>query len=119
MVPVLGPTVKALAPEYRRPIMIYSTVFSSLGFPSLKEIQVPVFPNCRALRGFRLRCFLVISCFGLASAAWFVSEARAQGQSHPRVVVLGFDGADARLTEQYMNEGLLPHLAKHRAAPPT
>jgi len=114
MVPILGPTVKALAPEYRRPIMIYSTVFSSLGFPSLKEIQVPVFPNCRALRGFRLRCFLVISCFGLASAAWFVSEARAQGQSHPRVVVLGFDGADARLTEQYMNEGLLPHLVKLR-----
>lgn len=30
----------------------------------------------------------------------------------PRVVVLGFDGADAQLTEQLMTEGRLPNLAK-------
>ena len=32
----------------------------------------------------------------------------------PKVVVLGFDGADAHLTEQYMDEGLLPNLARLR-----
>lgn len=33
-----------------------------------------------------------------------------------RVIVLGFDGVDARLVEQWMNEGKLPNLAKLRAA---
>lgn len=37
-----------------------------------------------------------------------------QAQSRSRVVVLGFDGADARLTEQYMREGALPNLARLR-----
>src|SRR5438477_5103645 len=32
-----------------------------------------------------------------------------------RVIVLGFDGVDARYTEQWMNEGKLPNLAKLRA----
>jgi predicted AlkP superfamily phosphohydrolase/phosphomutase len=32
-----------------------------------------------------------------------------------RVIVLGFDGADSHLTEQYMDEGYLPNLAKLRA----
>ncbi len=32
----------------------------------------------------------------------------------PAVVVIGFDGADARLVEQYMAAGELPHLAKLR-----
>lgn len=31
-----------------------------------------------------------------------------------RVIVLGFDGVDARYTEQWMNEGKLPNLAKLR-----
>jgi predicted AlkP superfamily phosphohydrolase/phosphomutase len=39
--------------------------------------------------------------------------ARAQA-TQGKIVVLGFDGADARLTEQYMNEGLLPNLARLR-----
>src|SRR5256885_6515378 len=33
-----------------------------------------------------------------------------------KVIVLGFDGVDARYTEQWMNEGKLPNLAKLRAA---
>lgn len=33
----------------------------------------------------------------------------------PRTVVLGFDGADAKLTEKWMDEGKLPNLAKLRA----
>src|SRR5213082_2207539 len=32
-----------------------------------------------------------------------------------RVIVLGFDGVDARYTEQWMNEGRLPNLARLRA----
>src|SRR6266516_6392014 len=33
-----------------------------------------------------------------------------------KVIVLGFDGVDARYTEQWMNEGRLPNLARLRAA---
>src|SRR5881392_2683923 len=32
-----------------------------------------------------------------------------------KVIVVGFDGVDARYTEQWMNEGKLPNLAKLRA----
>src|SRR5882757_8835488 len=32
-----------------------------------------------------------------------------------KVIVLGFDGVDARYTEQWMNEGKLPNLARLRA----
>ncbi len=38
----------------------------------------------------------------------------AAQQASPRVVILGFDGADAELTEQWMDEGKLPNLAKLR-----
>lgn len=62
----------------------------------------------RRARGFRLLCLLLALCSSLASAA------TARGQNRPRVIVLGFDGADAHLTEQYMQEGALPHLAKLR-----
>src|SRR6266704_5341789 len=40
----------------------------------------------------------------------FVARARE------RVIVVGFDGIDARYTEKWMNEGKLPNLAKLRAA---
>src|SRR3954469_2577055 len=33
-----------------------------------------------------------------------------------KVIVLGFDGVDARYTEQWMNEGKLPNLARLREA---
>src|SRR3954464_14273784 len=32
-----------------------------------------------------------------------------------KVIVLGFDGVDAKLVEQWMNEGKLPNMAKLRA----
>ena len=38
----------------------------------------------------------------------------ADAGNGPRTIVLGFDGADAKLTEQWMNEGRLPNLAKLR-----
>jgi predicted AlkP superfamily phosphohydrolase/phosphomutase len=41
--------------------------------------------------------------------------AASAGYSQQKVIVLGFDGVDARYTEQWMNEGKLPNLAKLRA----
>ena len=49
----------------------------------------------------KLRSVLLLALLiGLPSAA--IAE--------PSVVVLGFDGADARITQRYMDEGLLPNL---------
>jgi len=39
---------------------------------------------------------------------------RRDGKGVRRVIVLGLDGLDPGLTEQYMNEGLLPHFARLR-----
>lgn len=50
-----------------------------------------------------MRRFLVILVFFVA--------ANLPAAAAPRVVVLGFDGADAALTEQYIQEGKLPNLA--------
>lgn len=38
----------------------------------------------------------------------------AAAADKPRTVILGFDGADARMTEQWMDEGKLPNLARLR-----
>lgn len=43
------------------------------------------------------------------------AEAPPAGGRGPRVVVLGFDGADARLVERWMDAGELPNLARLRA----
>jgi predicted AlkP superfamily phosphohydrolase/phosphomutase len=52
----------------------------------------------------------------LGSALLLVPGASAEpGQPGGRLFVLGFDGADARTTEQLMDEGLLPNLARLRA----
>ena len=36
-----------------------------------------------------------------------------------KVIVLGFDGVDAKYTERWMNEGKLPNLARLRESRPT
>src|SRR5260221_11641103 len=36
-------------------------------------------------------------------------------QPPKKLIILGFDGADAKLTQQWMDEGKLPNLAKLRA----
>ena len=41
--------------------------------------------------------------------------ARSAAASGQKIIVLGFDGVDARYTERWMNEGKLPNLAKLRA----
>ncbi len=43
-----------------------------------------------------------------------LSAPALRAQASPRVVILGFDGADAKLTRQWMDEGKLPNLAKLR-----
>ncbi|MCU1246843.1 MAG: hypothetical protein JWN02_2753, partial [Acidobacteria bacterium] len=40
---------------------------------------------------------------------------RAPAAPQQKVIVLGFDGVDARYTERWMNEGKLPNLARLRA----
>ncbi|HET7437728.1 MAG TPA: alkaline phosphatase family protein [Thermoanaerobaculia bacterium] len=50
----------------------------------------------------------------LAAILLCAATAHAQPQSQ-KVIVLGFDGVDARYTERWMNEGKLPNLARLRA----
>ncbi|HEY8182981.1 MAG TPA: alkaline phosphatase family protein, partial [Thermoanaerobaculia bacterium] len=52
----------------------------------------------------RLALFVVCALF-------FLPTLRAAQQ---KVIVLGFDGVDAKYTERWMNEGKLPNLAKLR-----
>ena len=54
----------------------------------------------------RIALFCALSLLLLAPAASADSQ---------KVIVLGFDGVDARYTEQWMNEGKLPNMAKLRA----
>src|ERR1043166_7612071 len=54
---------------------------------------------------------VMVQRYLLACALLMPIAAHAQ----QKVIVLGFDGVDARYTEQWMNEGKLPNLAKLRA----
>ncbi len=57
----------------------------------------------------RFAAMFLVACAAPARAR--AAEAPpAPGAAYDRVVVLGFDGADARLVETYMAEGRLPHL---------
>src|SRR5258708_14403084 len=50
----------------------------------------------------------------LAPLALFIAPVGAHADQQ-KVIVLGFDGVDARYTERWMNEGKLPNLAALRA----
>lgn len=56
--------------------------------------------------------FLSLSWLALPARASSTARAAAPGPS--KVVVLGFDGADARLVQQWMDEGKLPNLNRLR-----
>ena len=58
------------------------------------------------IRAVQRRVLAFVLGAGLASLA---------AAAEPRAVVLGFDGADAKLAAQWMDEGKLPNLAKLRA----
>jgi predicted AlkP superfamily phosphohydrolase/phosphomutase len=64
--------------------------------------QGPVYHARRMRRSFLLSISLLFLAFPLF------------GQQ--KVIVLGFDGVDAKLVEQWMNEGKLPNMARLRAA---
>lgn len=57
---------------------------------------------------------LVSSILVLAAVPSPVTVAAETAGGEPRVVILGFDGADGDLTRQWMDEGELPHLARLR-----
>ncbi len=65
-----------------------------------------------------LRLPLIVTLLALAAAGPLAATAGAgagaAGQAPRKLVILGFDGADAKLTERWMDEGKLPHLAALR-----
>jgi hypothetical protein len=65
------------------------------------------------------RTLLVLSFVCLVAAA-ACGRGRAPEQFHQKLVVLGFDGLDPRLVQQWMADGRLPNmqkLAKRRIRP--
>ena len=58
------------------------------------------------------RIFLVLAALLATLAPALAAEAKAPFE---RVIILGFDGADAHLVSQYMEEGRLPNLSKLKA----
>src|SRR5436190_18215480 len=69
---------------------------------NLRPLQKKCLLSCAAMRS-KMLILLIALGFPLSACA-------AQ-----KVIVLGFDGVDARYTEQWMNEGKLPNLARLRA----
>ena len=59
---------------------------------------------------------LVLAALPAAAADASAPRAPAKTGPYDRVVVIGFDGADARLVERYMEQGLLPNLKALREA---
>lgn len=58
---------------------------------------------------YTIRSLVFVGLLALLSAPLAAQEAQPG-----KLIILGFDGADAKLTEQWMNEGKLPNLAKLR-----
>lgn len=71
----------------------------------LRHLARPGHGNGRTLRAAAIAAFLLAG--GAAALA-------AENNTFERVIVLGFDGADARLVSQYMDEGRLPNLSRLR-----
>ena len=61
---------------------------------------------------FRLKIALFLLLLPISG---FTAAPDRNPAERPRVIVVGFDGVDARFTEQWMNEGKLPNLARLRA----
>src|SRR5437588_3079520 len=74
-------------------------------------------------KGFNRRVFLKRSAIAAAGAAavgagsfWLGSRGRVSRSLGKKVIVIGIDGMDPRLSESMMKAGLLPNLTKLRAA---
>jgi predicted AlkP superfamily phosphohydrolase/phosphomutase len=58
---------------------------------------------------------VLLTLVAFTAAALAVSRLGAQPQPPRKLIILGFDGADAKLTQKWMDEGKLPNLARLRA----
>jgi predicted AlkP superfamily phosphohydrolase/phosphomutase len=80
-------------------------------------VRLQPIPTLESLATMRMTIRLLRPLLALALAAAAAPPALAQGGGgEPKLVILGFDGADAKLTEKWMDAGKLPNLAKLRAA---
>src|SRR5205807_3366854 len=59
----------------------------------------------------RVRVYLIVLAVGLA--AWAVVR-RASASAHPRVLLIGVDGADPAMLERLISTGKLPAFARLR-----
>jgi predicted AlkP superfamily phosphohydrolase/phosphomutase len=72
-------------------------------------------PNRR--RFLKKAATVAVGAAGLAGAGvWLGSVCRVSRAAGKKVIVIGIDGMDPRLSENMMSEGLLPNLARLRAA---
>ena len=72
----------------------------------------PRFNRRKLLRGSAIAATL--GAAGLGGAVWLSGRTRISRSVGKKVIVIGIDGMDPRLTEKMMNEGELPHLSKLR-----
>lgn len=63
----------------------------------------------------RALSLVLLAVASFAAATLAVSRLGAQPQAPRKLIILGFDGADAKLTQKWMDEGKLPNLARLRA----
>ncbi|MEM1177258.1 MAG: alkaline phosphatase family protein [Acidobacteriota bacterium] len=71
-------------------------------------------PKAVRIGHYVVRAFLLIVIAGAVTAAWLHQPQVHAQNDVPKTVVLGFDGADGDLAQQWMDEGLLPNMAKLR-----
>lgn len=110
--PQLG-AVRAVAPARR---LVLTDALSCRTGMSQRKILLPKVKMIaqnkrRSVTELRLALVLLAGLGGLGSDG----PAPAVRAAGPRVIVLGFDGADPDLASRYMDQGKLPNLAKLRA----
>src|SRR6266849_9233862 len=91
----------------------------SCGDPFTREVPVIIRADVvgrRQTADLAWRRFLLPSAFCLLPSAFCLLLSYSGFAATQKVIVIGFDGADAHYTEQWMNDGKLPNMAKLRAA---
>jgi predicted AlkP superfamily phosphohydrolase/phosphomutase len=100
----------ALQP-FRRPLASLA-----VDLPHAAHRSLRAFGSARARQALQLFAFAAV--LGLAAPPSWCAPAAAPAApadtAQRKLVILGFDGADAKLTQKWMDEGKLPHLAALR-----
>jgi predicted AlkP superfamily phosphohydrolase/phosphomutase len=65
-------------------------------------------------RTFRMLPLALAACLSLSLSAGSVLAQQSPAGQDPKLIILGFDGVDAKLAQKWMDEGKLPNLAKLR-----